>query len=398
MTADFAFIHCADLHLGSRFNAITEENPELGRNLYTSVFDSFSRIVDLAKEKADFMVISGDVYDDANQTPRTRLYFCERMRDFGKPCFIVRGNHDFKTTWDGSIPYPDNVRVLENGTDRAVLEIRGRKVEVVGSSYTTNHTSENLAAGMRGTPGMFTVGMVHCSVDGISETEDYAPCRLSDMIGRDIQYWALGHIHKRTVLRESDPCVVYPGNIQGRNPNETGKKGCYLVSVSGDSVEKEFVPTQGILWKAVTADITWKKDLSQMVESVVPECPRGSIICLTFTGSGPLNRIVRSNPKTIAETIAGRTGCSVDVRGIETKPDADMEALARGETLVSEVIRTADRYSDMTDAELLDLLCSGGPAADVRGYLQYFADRKELRRIVEEAKLALVDRIWEGDL
>ncbi len=396
MTADFAFVHCADLHLGSRFYAITEDNPDLGRDLYDSVFDSFSRIVDLAKERADFMVISGDVYDDANQTPRTRLYFCDRMRELGKPCFIVRGNHDFKTSWDISIPYPDNVRVLEGGDSRAVLNIRGREVEVVGSSYTTMHTSENLVAGMRGTPGMFTVGVVHCSVDNMSEAENYAPCRLSDMFGKDIQYWALGHIHKRTVLNESGPCVVYPGNIQGRNPNETGKKGCYLVSVSGDSVEKEFVPTQGILWKAVEADITWKKDLSQLVDSVAPECPRGSIACITFTGSGPLNRIVRSDPKGVAEAIARRCGCSVDVRGIRTKPDADMEALSKGETLVSEVIRTADRYSGMSDGELLDLLCSGGPAADLRGYLRYFADKGELRRVVEDAKLALIDRIWEG--
>ena len=75
MGTDFSFVHCADLHLGSRFYAVTEENPGLGKRLYDSVFRSFSRIVGLAKERADFMVISGDVYDDTNQTPRTRLFF-----------------------------------------------------------------------------------------------------------------------------------------------------------------------------------------------------------------------------------------------------------------------------------------------------------------------------------
>ena len=396
MGTDFSFVHCADLHLGSRFYAVTEENPGLGKRLYDSVFRSFSRIVELAKERADFMVISGDVYDDTNQPPRTRLFFCEKMREFGKPCFIVRGNHDFKTSWDGSIAYPDNVRMLEGPDDRIVMNIGGREVEIIGSSYTTMHTSENLAAGMHGTPGMFTIGMVHCSVDGYSDNADYAPCRLSDMIGKDIQYWALGHIHKRAVLKESDPCIVYPGNIQGRSPNETGKKGCYLVSVTGDSMEKEFVPTQEVLWKSVKADITWKKDVSQLVDSVIPECPEGSVVCLTFVGRGPLNHVVRSDPEGIAAAIAERAKCSTDVRGIETRPDADLEAAAQGKTLVSGVLRTAKRYSELSDSELLDLLCPEGPASDMRPYLQYYAERGELRRMVDDAALALVDRIWEG--
>lgn len=397
MGADFTFIHCADLHLGSRFYAITKENRELGEDLCASIYDSFSRIVDIAKEKADFMVISGDIYDDANQTPRTKLFFCGKMKEFGKPCFIVRGNHDFKTSWDGSIAYPDNVRILEGGKDRAVLNINGREVEIIGSSYTTMHTAENLASGMHGTPGMFTVGVLHCTVDGFSDGANcYAPCGMSDLLGKDIQYWALGHIHKRTVLRESDPCIVYPGNIQGRDRSETGKKGCYLVSVSGDSVGMEFVPTQGIVWKNVKADITWKKDVSQLVESVVPECPRGSVICLTFTGRGPLNHIIRSNPGDIADAIASASGCSVDIRGIETLPDIDIEEAAKGGTLISEVVRTAGRYSAMTDAEILDLLCAGGPASDMRAYLQYYAGKGELRDLAEKAKLALVDRLWEG--
>ena len=60
------------------------------------------------------------------------------------------------------------------------------------------------------------------------------------------------------------------------------------------------------------------------------------------------------------------------------------------------MLRTAKRYSELSDSELLDLLCPEGPASDMRPYLQYYAERGELRRMVDDAALALVDRIWEG--
>ena len=48
---------------------------------------------------------------------------------------------------------------------------------------------------------------------------------VKDLYEKQFDYWALGHIHKRTILSE-DPPIIYPGNIQGRNKKEIGVKGC----------------------------------------------------------------------------------------------------------------------------------------------------------------------------
>ncbi|MEE3401106.1 MAG: DNA repair exonuclease, partial [Methanomethylophilus sp.] len=203
MGCDFTFVHCADLHLGSRFDALTSASPELGGRLYEAVFSSFRRIVDLAAGRADFMVIAGDVYDDVCETLRTRLFFASEMERLGKPCFVVRGNHDFASTWDSSIAYPPNVHVLGPNGSRFRMSIRGHDVEVVGASYSEQHEPRNLAAAVRGTPGMFTVGIIHCSVGGFAEDYSYAPCLATDLAGRNVDYGALGHIHKRQVVRAS---------------------------------------------------------------------------------------------------------------------------------------------------------------------------------------------------
>jgi exonuclease SbcD len=392
MGCDFSFVHCADLHLGSRFYAVTQSSPDLGGRLYEAVFSSFRRIVDLAKERADFMVIAGDIYDDVCETPRTRLFFASEMERLGKPCFVVRGNHDFTSSWDSSIAYPPNVYVLGPEGGRKRMTIRGHTVEVVGASYSEQHEKRNIAASLRGTPGVFTIGVAHVSVDGLAEDYQYAPCALSDLLGKDVDYWALGHIHKRQVLRTSSPMVVYPGNIQGRSPRETGEKGCYLVSVAAGAPSAEFVPTQEIVWKDVTADITGKTDLNQLLDSIIPQCPRGGIACLHFTGRGTLSKAVRADPEGIAKTVSERAGCSADIREISVRPDIDLENPVPG-TLTAEAVRSEKELESMTDEELMELLCGSGPATDVSGRMRYFAEKGELKRMLREALAELADRL-----
>ena len=77
MGAHFRFVHCADLHLGSRFKGVSVRDPAMGERMTESVFESFGRIVDLARsEKADFMVIAGDAFDESTITPATRHRLC----------------------------------------------------------------------------------------------------------------------------------------------------------------------------------------------------------------------------------------------------------------------------------------------------------------------------------
>src|SRR5699024_7401917 len=85
----------------------------------------------------------------------------------------------------------------------------------------------------------FHIAMLHGSVSTNTDHDVYAPFRLSDLTSRDFDYWALGHIHKRQVLH-TDPYIVYPGNIQGRNRKETGEKGCYHVTISPEDTTISF--------------------------------------------------------------------------------------------------------------------------------------------------------------
>jgi len=60
--------------------------------------------------------------------------------------------------------------------------------------------------------------------------EGYAPCTVDDLKRYGYDYWALGHVHAADIVSR-DPWIVFPGNLQGRNPRETGAKGAVRVTV-----------------------------------------------------------------------------------------------------------------------------------------------------------------------
>ena len=94
---------------------------------------------------------------------------------------------------------------------------------VYGVSYPTREVRHNLVSKLGLVAGgPFTVGLLHANVGSDTGHEAYAPCTLEDLERAGIDYWALGHVHTRAVMRAHGPAVVYPGNPQGRHVNEAG--------------------------------------------------------------------------------------------------------------------------------------------------------------------------------
>lgn len=70
----FRFIHAADLHLDSPFAGMTGIPDVLRRHLQESTFAALDHLVELAiTEQADFLVVSGDVYDASDSSLRAQL-------------------------------------------------------------------------------------------------------------------------------------------------------------------------------------------------------------------------------------------------------------------------------------------------------------------------------------
>ncbi|MBW1802684.1 MAG: hypothetical protein JRJ85_18360, partial [Deltaproteobacteria bacterium] len=175
---------------------------------------------------------------------------------------------------------------------------------VQGISYPGRDERRNLSLLFKRTSPLFHIGLLHANVGTDTGHESYAPCNLNDLLKPEMDYWALGHVHRQSVLSPSFPCIVYPGNTQGRHIRETGEKGCFLVTVSdGKVIDLEFHPTDIFRWmirELRITDLNSEQDIIHAFENTCDEVVdvaegRHAIIRVIFKGRGPLYHRLRDS-------------------------------------------------------------------------------------------------------
>lgn len=251
----FRFVHTADLHLDSPFRGLRRRaSPGAAKALHDATFEAFDRIADLClREKVDALLIAGDIHDAADRSARSVVRFHKRVCELassGVSSFIVRGNHDPLSSGD-AIDWPSGVHVFSSTVEDVPLRVRGEEVaRVVGVSYPERDVTENLARRFRRPAGApYAIALLHANVGCHDAHANYAPCSIDDLVAAGFDYWALGHVHAPSVLRDRDPVVVYPGTPQGLARSDIGPRGCTLVTVANGATSLEFVEIGGIRWE-----------------------------------------------------------------------------------------------------------------------------------------------------
>ena len=239
----FSFIHAADLHLDTPFTGISKVNPILQPILQNASLTAFDNLIQVAiARKVNFVVFAGDIYDGVEHGIRAQDRFLQGLRrldEHGIWSLFIHGNHvPLEEGWSALRPEdfpPKAVRFDQWDQVRAVpIMSDGETVAIVhGISFRKKAETRNLSLEFpkQRCDRLFHVGMLHCNVGGQTGHDNYAPCTVDDLRSRAIDYWALGHIHERTLLNASDPVVLYPGNLQARRFDESGPKGCTFVQI-----------------------------------------------------------------------------------------------------------------------------------------------------------------------
>ena len=351
------FIHAADLHLDSPFRGIGEASARLRQQLQSATLQALSRVVDhTIDSKADFLIIAGDIYDSKDRNLRALVSFrkeMERLAERNIPVFIVHGNHDPLNGWGSGFQLPSNVTVFGGRTDTEPYIRGGREVaEITGVSYTRERVTDNLAASFkRSENAPYSIAVLHANIGHQSGHADYAPATVNDLSEAGFDYWALGHVHTRSVLATEPAMLVYPGNTQGRNPRETGPRGCYQVDVDTyGRAHLEFVDSSVARWANIELSIRNYSTIDQLIDSMLDKAREGSssfegptVARCTLRGNGPLHRdLQRDSMSDELREVLGTVVIPESVR-IATGPDLDVESLARTETMVSDFLGLTER-------------------------------------------------------
>jgi DNA repair exonuclease SbcCD nuclease subunit len=314
------FIHAADLHVDSPLRGLDGYEGAPVQRLRGATRQALSALVDLAiDQQVDFVILAGDIYDGNWADFRTGLFFRDqmvRMTREGIRVYIVKGNHDAESQITKQLPPVDGVYTFKS-TSAESFVIEDLAVALHGRSFPNRAVPEDLVEGYPAPLlGMFNIGVLHTSLNGRGGHDTYAPTTVDALTARGYDYFALGHVHAREVVRERDPRIVYPGNLQGRHAKETGPKGCELVTVSGGVIKSaEFVPLDVVRWHQLELDASGAADVNALRQRfmaaagslVAGERERLHALRVLVGGQSELHRLEAEQPGTIAAAIQAGT-------------------------------------------------------------------------------------------
>lgn len=303
-------LHAADIHIGmENYGRI---NPATGLSTRLEDFcATLDEAVDHAiGESLDLVVLAGDIYKTRDPTPTHQREFARRVRrliDADIRVVIVAGNHDLPLS-TGRASSVDIFRALEvpgvtvmRRIGRRTIDTRGGPIQVLGLPWPTrtqlltrdsykNKTIEELnkemieqavgklrteAAELDPTVPAILVGHVHVygarvGTERLLTMGNDPTFDVADLTSLpNIDYVALGHIHKHQEMAHGPPPVVYSGSINRVDfSEEDEKKGFIVAEVGRGHCRWEFKPVQARRFLTIEARAEGEDPTAEVLKAV----------------------------------------------------------------------------------------------------------------------------------
>jgi exonuclease SbcD len=378
---------------------------------------ALGNVVDVCiDDGADFLVISGDVYEERAPALADRAAFQNAMRRLSQACipvYLVRGNHDAADSTGTELQLPASVRVFSSSeVERIPIELDGDLVAALyGTSYPKGRVSRNLAREFRRTgPEPVAIGVLHTELGSATDGGEYAPSTPEDLRDAGMDYWALGHIHKPEVVLEGMPTAAYAGSPQGLTPNETGTHGCRVVELAPGSCETRLVACSSFAWERLEAGASECRtldDVRSAVASVVAsavEPGRGLAVRVGLTGASEAHdALVREGPAEVTELLRDDLASLPGPVWLDRLTDGtsrplDLVTLAGDPGLPGDIIRSSDALLADPAASAALLEEAVGPVLrSIQGLSDEDRQAFDPADLPRRARDTALDRLLPGD-
>lgn len=233
------FIHTGDLHLGLKFQKVSfqrDKAMERRRELWST----FERIVKYAKDnKADFLLIAGDLFEESYFTMADITRVRDTFREAKDVNIIISaGNHDYRgiKSLYNKIEWTSNVTTF-NEENIQKKEFEDLNTVIYGYSWDTMEIRENkLFDELKVDSTKNNILVLHGE---LGNNSSYLPLNVDELNSLNMDYIALGHIHKPQIINNR---IAYCGCPEPLDFGETGDRGIIQGSIEDKKTEFEFIP------------------------------------------------------------------------------------------------------------------------------------------------------------
>ncbi len=197
-------LHVADLHLEGGYYRV---NNEKNKQLKEEGLGFFTQVLEVAKkEDVKAVLLCGDLFDKLVVRKSTKKFVLDGIASLPEiKFFYCLGNHDHKLLFDDD--YPKNLIIFSTGFEKYDLgEV------TIGGSSVIKFVKRDFLSNMIFDKLKLNILMLHAYLSS-KQYDDCLTLEANDLKGKNIDYLALGHIHKRMEGKiDSRGEWVYSGN------------------------------------------------------------------------------------------------------------------------------------------------------------------------------------------
>lgn len=262
-------LHTADWHLDAPLQGH-------GESLRKALSEIPGRILDVCRqERCDLVLISGDIFDGA-YTAATYQKLYDVLKAMAVPVLICPGNHDY---CDGQSPWrkelwPENVHIFKSPHIESVA-IPALDCRVYGAAFQSMDCPALLENFRAEQTEKYAIGLFHG--DPATANSNYNPITVQQVKASNLDYLALGHIHKADRFTAGKTLCAWPGCPMGKGYDEPGEKGVYIVDLQ-ETAELRFYPLGGVQFYDLQTQ-------PENLDSLLPPVGNDNYYRITLTGA-----------------------------------------------------------------------------------------------------------------
>lgn len=330
------FMHFSDTHIGNRQYYMQEREQDF--------IDSFKEAISIGlREKVDFFIHSGDLFDVWNPSNRSLTLLRDSMielKERGIRVYMVLGDHDRPKRVD----YPAaeifdflGITVLgKDGFQGIDLDVKGEPVFLGGISNMKGIRRDNLPeeykkASIAAEGKKNSVLISHQGVTGFGLIDEACEIRKEEIPG-NFSYLAFGHIHEGSTANIGNSLFSYAGSTEICSTNEITSflkrgKSVNIVDVNSGEATLEKIPLNSVRVQVnIKADSTdYMQKLEKFLDSVKDRTiQKKPIISIEISGD-----VDRTHVKADLDSLSGKSIIRKPIfqsmeMHIERRPDLTM--------------------------------------------------------------------------
>lgn len=332
------FLHVGDTHIGNVYKSD-------GRN--EDIKDAFRQVIDAAiKEKVDFIVHAGDLFNEGNPSLDSLLFATDqlnRLKEAGIKMFIVPGSHDVGIGEEDSIlelfhrngllinlnskdylsKHDDSVHLKgETYKNAFICGVQGKRSRVESEIFKKLKIDTDKNAWIR-------IFIFHHTISALGEQFKDLD---TDSLPKGFDYYAAGHWHGHKDDIPYDGGVIqYPGSTEYCDEKEivdNPNRGYYIIEYNETGlgqIKYELLRTREKEVLQISADGKTPKDVDAAVRSKLKNND-GKILVIKFSGKldGKSGELELSKLKKDAMSL-GYSYISINTSKLYDKDDNDIK-------------------------------------------------------------------------